>query len=69
MLKYIRMTAGSNFGHVLVGLWLPMGPLAGDFKLQTLPPAYFAWLVGILLAYRALITAMKRYSIRRFGWG
>jgi Mg2+-importing ATPase len=53
---------------MLVGLWLPMGPLAGDFKLQALPASYFAWLVGILLAYCTLTTVMKRIYIRRFGW-
>jgi Mg2+-importing ATPase len=53
---------------VLLGLWLPMGPLAGYFKLQALPPAFFAWLAGILLGYALLTTLMKRYYIRRFGW-
>jgi Mg2+-importing ATPase len=51
-----------------VGLWLPMGPLAGAFKLQPLPPAFFAWLLGILVGYAALTTLMKRLYIRRFGW-
>ena len=50
------------------GIFLPMGPLAETFKLQALPLAYFAWLVGILLAYCVLTTVMKRYYIRRFGW-
>ena len=51
-----------------LGAWLPMGPLADYFKLQALPPAYFAWLLGILLAYSVLTTAMKRHYIRRYGW-
>ena len=51
-----------------VGIFLPMGPLADYFKLQALPMAYFPWLAGILLAYCALTTVMKRYYIRRFGW-
>ena len=50
------------------GIFLPMGPLAGYFKLQALPLAYFPWLVGILLGYCALTTIMKRFYIRRFGW-
>jgi Mg2+-importing ATPase len=53
---------------MVVGIWLPMGPWAGYFKLQPLPPAYFAWLVAILLAYSALTTMMKQIYIRRFGW-
>jgi P-type Mg2+ transporter len=50
------------------GIWLPMGPLAGYFKLQALPMAYFAWLVCILAGYGLLTTLMKRHYIRRYGW-
>jgi len=51
-----------------LGLWLPLGPLAGYFKLQALPAAYYGWLVVILLSYCALTTLMKRVYIRRYGW-
>ena len=51
-----------------IGLWLPLGPLAGYLKLQALPPAYYAWLLGILLGYCVLISVMKRIYIRRYGW-
>jgi len=51
-----------------VGVFLPMGPLAADFKLQALPLAYFPWLAAILLGYCALTTVMKGIYIRRFGW-
>jgi Mg2+-importing ATPase len=50
------------------GLWLPLGPLAGYFKLQALPPAFYGWLLAILLGYGALTTLMKRVYIRRHGW-
>jgi Mg2+-importing ATPase len=50
------------------GIFLPMGPLAAYFKMQALPPAYFAWLALILLAYCALTTVMKGFYIRRYGW-
>jgi len=53
---------------VAVGLWLPLGPLAGDFKLQALPNGYFVWLVGILVACCTLTTLMKRIYVRRFVW-
>ena len=52
----------------LIGLWLPMGPLGAYFKLQPLPPAFFAWLAAILAGYALLTTGMKRVYIRRFGW-
>ncbi len=51
-----------------IGVFLPMGPLAGYFKLQALPWPYFAWLVGIVSGYVVLTSLMKRYYIRRFGW-
>ena len=51
-----------------LGLWLPLGPLAGYFKLQALPAAFYGWLLAILLGYCALTTAMKRIYIGRYGW-
>ena len=51
-----------------LGVFLPMGPLADDFRLQALPLAYFPWLAAILLGYCVLTTVMKRLYIRRFGW-
>lgn len=51
-----------------IGVFLPMGPLAGYFKMQALPWPYFVWLVAILLGYAVLTSVMKRYYIRRFGW-
>jgi len=53
---------------MVVGLWLPVGPLASYFKLQALPLGYYGWLVAILLGYGALTTVMKRFYIRRHGW-
>ncbi|WP_042424281.1 magnesium-translocating P-type ATPase [Comamonas granuli] len=51
-----------------VGVFLPMGPLAGAFKLQPLPPLYFALLPLLLLGYLGLTQAMKGYYRRRWGW-
>ncbi len=51
-----------------VGIFLPMGPLAGAFKLQPLPPLYFALLPFILLGYMLLVQAMKGFYTRRYGW-
>ncbi len=53
---------------MVIGLWLPLSPLAGYFKLQALPAAYYGWLVGILLGYCTLTTLMKRWYIQRLGW-
>ncbi len=51
-----------------VGIFLPMGPLSHYFKLQALPPLYFALLPLILLGYMGLTQAMKAFYCRRWGW-
>ncbi|SER96535.1 Mg2+-importing ATPase [Pseudomonas sp. NFACC02] len=51
-----------------VGIFLPLGPLAHYFKLQALPPLYFAILPLILLAYVGLTQAVKGFYVKRFGW-
>ncbi|GAB1578282.1 magnesium-translocating P-type ATPase [Bordetella petrii] len=53
---------------VATGIFLPMGPLAPYFKLQALPPLYFACLPVILLAYMGLTQIMKNIYLRRHGW-
>ncbi|MCL4684752.1 magnesium-translocating P-type ATPase [Myxococcota bacterium] len=53
---------------IVIGILLPMGPLAGYFKLQALPLPYFYWLAGIVLGYALLTSLMKRYYLRRYGW-
>lgn len=62
------LLAAATLGIAALGLWLPMGPLAADFKLQPLPPAFFAWLAGLLLGYSLLVSGVKRWYVRRFGW-
>jgi Mg2+-importing ATPase len=51
-----------------LGIFLPMGPLAPAFKLQALPPVFFAYVTALLAGYVLLTQAMKTYYIRRFGW-
>ncbi|HIV69527.1 MAG TPA: hypothetical protein H9903_01205, partial [Candidatus Aquabacterium excrementipullorum] len=51
-----------------IGIFLPMGPWAHYFKLQALPPLYFALLPVILLAYMGLTQLMKGFYARRHGW-
>jgi P-type Mg2+ transporter len=53
---------------VFIGLWLPVSPLASYFGLQALPPAYYPWLVAILVGYSLVTSFMKRFYIRHFGW-
>ena len=59
---------GMTLAIMAVGLWLPWGPLAGYFKLEALPAAYYGWLLAILIGYCTLTTLMKRVYIRRYGW-
>lgn len=53
---------------MVVGIILPMSPLASYFKLQALPLSYFPWLLVILIAYGGLIQIMKGWYTRRYGW-
>jgi len=53
---------------MLIGICLPISPLAGYFKLQALPGSYFPWLAAILLGYALVTTLMKTLYIRKFGW-
>ena len=59
---------GMTLAIMAVGLWLPLSPLAGYFKLQALPPTYYGWLLAILAGYSVLISVMKRLYVRRYGW-
>jgi len=53
---------------MIIGIFIPMGPLAHYFKLQALPPLYFVCLPIILLAYIVLTQVMKGIYNRRYGW-
>ncbi|MGA2550155.1 MAG: magnesium-translocating P-type ATPase [Burkholderiaceae bacterium] len=53
---------------MVVGITIPMSPLAGYFKMEALPLSYFPWLVVILLAYMVLTQSVKGFYARRFGW-
>ena len=59
---------GMTLAIVLIGLWLPLSPLASYFGLQALPPAYYLWLMAILIGYCVLTTFMKRFYVHRYGW-
>ena len=50
------------------GIFIVMGPVSSYFKMQHLPPLYFAFLAAILLGYMLLTQAMKGFYARRYGW-
>jgi Mg2+-importing ATPase len=50
-----------------VGLWLPFSPLAPFLGLVRLPPVFFLWMGGFLLAYSVLTHNVKTWFYRRFG--
>ena len=47
--------------------WLPFSPLANYLDLAPLPPVFFLWMVGFLLAYALLTHTVKMWFARRFG--
>ena len=60
-------------GLVVVGLVVGRPLWARDAappaaSLEALPPAYFPWMIAILLGYACLATLLKRVYIRRYGW-
>jgi Mg2+-importing ATPase len=50
-----------------IGLWLPFSPLAHWLGFVPLPPIYFLWLTGFLLAYSVLTHGVKMWFARKFG--
>jgi Mg2+-importing ATPase len=50
-----------------LGVWLPFSPLARFLGFTPLPPVFFLWLAGFLLAYSVLTHIVKMWFIRRFG--
>ncbi|HEX5280884.1 MAG TPA: magnesium-translocating P-type ATPase [Micropepsaceae bacterium] len=49
-----------------LGIILPFTPVGAQLGMVALPPAYFPWLVGILLCYCTLTQIVKRFYISRF---
>lgn len=50
-----------------LGIAIPFTGLGMSIGLQPLPPHYFPWLAGILLAYSLLTQAVKTWYIKKFG--
>ena len=50
-----------------IGAWLPFSPLAHWLGFVPLPPVYFLWIAGFLLAYSILTHLVKMWFIRKFG--
>lgn len=53
---------------IVLGVLLPMGPLAEYFKLQSMPLEYFGWLALIIAGYFIAIQSMKGFYRSRWGW-
>jgi Mg2+-importing ATPase len=52
---------------MVLGAWLPFSPLAQFLGLVRLPPAFFLWMAGFLLAYSVLTHNVKTWFYQRFG--
>ena len=53
---------------MVIGIFLPMGPLATFWPLVPLPPLYFVLLPLILLGYMGLTQALKGIYLRHYDW-
>jgi Mg2+-importing ATPase len=52
---------------VAAGAWLTVSPLANTLGFVPLPPLYWVFLAGMLLAYAILTQVVKTWFIRKFG--
>ncbi|MCX7981331.1 MAG: magnesium-translocating P-type ATPase [Syntrophales bacterium] len=50
-----------------VGVWLPYSPLAGVLGLVPLPPIYWLWIAGFLIAYGVITHKVKMWFFTRYG--
>jgi P-type Mg2+ transporter len=50
-----------------IGAWLPFSPLAHWLGFVPLPPIYFLWIAGFLLAYSVITHGVKTWFARKFG--
>jgi len=57
----------TSLAIVAVGAFLPISPLAGALGFVPLPPLYWLFLLGMLVAYVLLTQVVKTWFIRRFG--
>ena len=57
----------STAGFCLLGILLPISPLASLFGFQAMPQSYWLYLAAILLAYLLLAQGIKTLLIRRIG--
>ena len=59
---------GTTLAVMATGVFFVMGPVNHYFKMEALPPAFFAYLAMILISYIGLAQLMKTYYARRYGW-
>jgi len=56
----------STFGVILVGAIIPFSPIGHSLGMQSLPKAYFLWLLLILISYMLFTQLIKGWYIKRF---
>ena len=61
-----RALAWGVGASVATGVLLPFTPLAGWLGFTPLPPAFFGALLAMIVAYLALVEAVKRWFYRRY---
>ncbi|WDF75937.1 magnesium-translocating P-type ATPase [Mucilaginibacter sp. KACC 22773] len=49
-----------------IAIFIPFSPFATAFKMETLPLAFFPWLIGILFTYCLLTQLVKTWFIKKF---
>jgi len=57
----------TTVGIMAIGVWLPYSPFASALSLVPLPPVFWAWIVGFLVAYSILTHFVKTWFFNRYG--
>lgn len=52
---------------IIIGTVIPYTSLGAGLEMTALPAIFFAWLVGIILAYMILVTCVKKLFIKKYG--
>lgn len=57
----------TTLGIMGIGAWLPYSPFAGALNLVPLPPVFWLWIAGFLLAYSVITHFVKSWFFNKYG--
>ena len=61
-----QLTLMTTIG-IAIGTIIPYTPLGIALKMSPMPVSYFAWLIGTIFLYMALVTILKKFFVKKYG--